>query len=446
MKYTTTNKALHKSKFNFLVPLGKEYYILYNTFSCAIAIIDNELKECLDKEDFSKIPPATLNYLIKQEFIVPSDLDEIKRYLCHFHRSIYDTRNLDYTIILTYDCNFACIYCYERLRNIISPEYMDIETAERTASYIEKQAKKFEAKNITITLYGGEPLLNIKVGLKILNRIKSFCEKNDIKLRLKLITNGSLMSREIVEELLNYNLNYIQITIDGTKEVHDKRRPFKSKKGSFNTIIKNLLDTVDISPPGSILIRFTLDKMTYKNFPNFIDYLLSLGLKDKVKLGIGYLTGIPDGSPCAKWVLEEEDLARKMFELWKIAMEKGFRYYGKVSHNICAAKAISSEIIDPKGDVYKCWGLINNEKFCVRNINEDDYRPIFYEYIERELPQKCKKCNLLPYCSGGCFEQAYIKTGNPFNITCVNAYRLKVELKLYVMERYRDVLKERGLL
>ncbi len=48
-----------------------------------------------------------------------------------------------------------------------------------------------------------------------------------------LITNGTLLTEGIFNELMRYNLQSIQVTIDGPPEIHNKRRPMKGGGPSF---------------------------------------------------------------------------------------------------------------------------------------------------------------------------------------------------------------------
>ena len=55
-----------------------------------------------------------------------------------------------------------------------------------------------------------------------------------------MVTNGVLLTRKVVEQLLPLGFVQAQITIDGNQETHDASRPFQSGKGTYSTIMKNL--------------------------------------------------------------------------------------------------------------------------------------------------------------------------------------------------------------
>jgi len=437
-----------KSQFLFLIPLTDRYYVLYNTLNSAVALIDEEVKECLEKDTYSKIPSDILKCLEEEEFLIPEDLDEIKYYQFLVNKAIYSTDILSFVILTTYDCNFSCIYCYEKAGGMIAPINMDIETAQKVTAYIKRRIEITNPDILSIALYGGEPLLNIDPGLLILDNMKRFSLQNGIELKCGLITNGSLMTKEKIVKLLECNLTSIQVTIDGTEEVHNNRRPFKDGKGSFSLIMKNVIDAIDIIPSKTIVIRSNIDRMNYNDYPLFLDYLASVGLKNKIKIGIGVPRGV--FPYCMRMQFSEKEIADRVFELWKIALKKGFEYHIEPSSTLCSAMQENSLLIDPVGDLYKCWGLVGKKTFVVGSIYEEKYKPIFYEFITRSplISQKCRLCNILPYCNGACLYEAYWKTGSPFNIICSEVFgkeALEKILKLYVMDRYKSLLKEKGL-
>jgi uncharacterized protein len=432
-----------KNLFSVFIPFVNNWWILYNTLNGAMALIDSEAKDLLEKNDFSNIPSDVLEYLKSQEFIVPFDMDEIKNYYYRLNYSIYRSDILSLVLLTTYDCNFSCIYCYERVNNLVAPVYMDNETAKNTAEYIKRKAQELRSREISVSLYGGEPLLNVTAGVTVLNEVKKFSDENNIELSLGIVTNGSLLTKEVANKVQKYNVRSIQITIDGTKEIHDRRRPFKDGKGTFNIIMKNLLDIIDLFPPNTIAIRTNIDIMNYDNFPSFLDYLEEAGLKHRIILSLGVPRGV--FPYCTRMQFDEKEIASRIFKLWKIAIKRGFEYHFEPGPIICSALQAHSFIIDPTGEIYKCWALVGKKEYSVGSIYEDKFKPTYYKFVARmtPLPIQCHGCSILPYCNGGCLYEAYYKTKNPFNIVCGEIFSrqsLEILCKLYVIDRYKELL------
>ncbi len=164
----------------------------------------------------------------KQKIFVESDEDEILQIKFLKYLARYNKEIINLTIAPTLDCNFNCEYCFEENR---IQEYMNDETENAIIEYINTIG---ENKDVRITWYGGEPLLDKK-------RIYSISRKVQEKHNLlsSIITNGYLLDKEFIDDLKNLNIISIQITIDGSEDTHNRRRPHKNGK-SYNVIMSNL--------------------------------------------------------------------------------------------------------------------------------------------------------------------------------------------------------------
>lgn len=74
-------------------------------------------------------------------------------------------------------------------------------------------------------------------GIDILSKLKEHCDNNNISFHSSVITNGTLLTEDIVCQLEKYNCIHMQLTLDGMKALNDNRRPYKTGAGSFDDII-----------------------------------------------------------------------------------------------------------------------------------------------------------------------------------------------------------------
>lgn len=140
--------------------------------------------------------------------------------------------NLDSFILgITEQCNLRCSYCcysgiYEnnRTHSNISFGKDDVPNLIR---FIDRYATKFP---INISFYGGEPILHYELLQYIILQSESHW-KNHVC--FYLATNGTLMSKERIDWLVRHNV-MIAISIDGTREFHDRYRTYSQKSGSFD--------------------------------------------------------------------------------------------------------------------------------------------------------------------------------------------------------------------
>lgn len=97
-------------------------------------------------------------------------------------------------IYLGNSCNFDCKYCdREFIKYDVGGQYIDKTQVDNIAHFFEKIFEDSELSINTITFHGGEPFLYIKRADEILDKIKPFLDKHN--LRVRFTTNASLIHR-----------------------------------------------------------------------------------------------------------------------------------------------------------------------------------------------------------------------------------------------------------
>ncbi len=126
-----------------------------------------------------------------------------------------------YSLELTYRCNLDCPYCYigeDRLKEeLTTDEWIDIINQIPFYSLI--------------TLVGGEVFLR--------NDFEQIFKRASEKTlgKVNVVTNGILLSEEMIDILIKHNLLLLSVSLDGVKEIHDINR---MQSGIFEKIISNL--------------------------------------------------------------------------------------------------------------------------------------------------------------------------------------------------------------
>jgi len=133
-------------------------------------------------------------------------------------------------IVATLRCNLHCVYCHASSCPQSFEGYdMDETTAKKTVDFIFQSP----AKNITIEIQGGEPLLNYDVIKYIVNYSKKLNEVHKKNLRLTVVTNFGMMDEEKLDYFEKENVD-ICTSLDGPKELHEKNRNL----GSYEPAVK----------------------------------------------------------------------------------------------------------------------------------------------------------------------------------------------------------------
>lgn len=381
--------------------------VIYNSLSGGILALNSEYSDkyslLVQNHDFDALDPDLKQNLEKGLMIISDNVDELELIKSHNNLQRFDEQNLGLTIAPTLECNFRCPYCYEQGRNYYS---MDDDIVEATIGYINEQAER--KKNLAITWYGGEPLLDVDTIEKITNGIKN---KNKLNYKAAIVTNGYLLTRKIAIKLKELCVNEVQITIDGPPEIHNKRRKLLSGNDTFFTIFKNMVSVCDLL---SITIRVNVDKENIGSVEEILEYLDKFDLKGKVGFYLAPVDNI-NGTCNSATCFNSREFSNEQINFLRGNYSKGYIFINipKYTPGICCAVSKNNIIIDPLGDIYKCWNEIGDINSKVGNIKEGIIlnrklcQWLNYNFLTEE---KCVKCKLLPICLGGC-PYRYIKTG-----------------------------------
>ena len=257
-----------KSKYNFIYKRGKDENVIYNTFSKALVVLSDDEKERFDSNELTS--DEIINELLENRILIENTFSETD-FLKYFHyKTKFAGDTLFLTIAPTMDCNFACPYCYENRRK----GKMSKEVQDALIKYVEETVTS-GVTNIDISWYGGEPLLCVDIVESLSKRLTKVANDNKCNLKMHMVTNGYLLNSEIVELLDEIGITKLQITIDGLKEHHDKSRPLRDGRGTYDKIIENL--SLFEESPIAVVIRMNVDNNNFVDFARLKE-ILSIGI------------------------------------------------------------------------------------------------------------------------------------------------------------------------
>ena len=122
-----------------------------------------------------------------------------------------------------------------------------------------------------LTFFGGEPLLNMPVLYYLAERLHARLRRRAASsCSINIITNGLLLTREMVERLNPLGLNGIKITLDGDRDAHNQSRPLRGGQGTFDRIIANTRAVADLT---SIASAATSRWTPPTRYPALLDFL-----------------------------------------------------------------------------------------------------------------------------------------------------------------------------
>lgn len=407
---------MKKSKYNRIINLEDGKVLAFNSVTCALAEVDEDFLHVLNNIDTISLTVGDekKNTLIKDmmegNFIVHNNLDEVKLIKYRNYSGKFSKSGLGIVLAPTLACNFACPYCYE------SPEpgMMSDEIQNCIIDVVEKSAKRKE--DVSITWYGGEPLLAVKIIKNFSKKVIEICDRENVSYGAYIVTNGYLLNNENIQIMKEARITGAQVTIDGPPNIHNMRRKLRnSDEPTFDRILDNVKNLMEAGITN-IAIRINIDKTNVEQVEELLNILEKKDLKDVI-INLGHVTAYTDAcSDILESCLNVEEYSEYDNMYQRILHKRGytisgyFPYYPSIKSNYCCADHIDSFVIDPKGYMYKCWNDVGNIEKSVGNImdKEDEVddemfaRNIEYIMWSPFEHEDCVNCDILPICMGGC--------------------------------------------
>ena len=277
---------MQPSMFNVRVPLDTAGapgdVFLMNTFTDAQLVVSRDVAELLDRLNDASAPAAVpapdsterqaLDTLAEQGFVVPSLADERRRLEAFFEEVREGRDELRVTVLTTLQCNFACDYCIQGDHGDYnkSAAKMSLDTAADLVKWAEGRLDEVRPSRFVLTLFGGEPLLNLPVCYFLAEQLWKATEARGIEMLVNVITNGLLLTEEVVDRLTPWGLNGVKVTLDGDRETHNHMRPLRGGQGTFDRIIANVRA---VAPKVRISIGGNFDAESVDSYPALLDFL-----------------------------------------------------------------------------------------------------------------------------------------------------------------------------
>lgn len=326
------------------------------------------------------------------------------------------------TVVLNLDCNLACPYCYED--SFRGKNYMSADTARLLVETI--RCERIEkGQPVKLTFYGGEPLLSLDLIRAISVPLREAAQANGVSFSFSLVTNGTLLNRACAEELVALGLVGAKITLDGPAELHNVSRPFVSGNGSYEAIMRNVLDVYDIVP---LQLGGNFTQHNYREFPRMLDDLLERGI-DPAKAGIvqfapvipksgeQVVTDFNTGCTCSyePWLMEASVWLREE------TLKRGFPA-PKPKLSVCMVELEHDLVIGIDGSYYKCPAFMAYPELRIGSLSEGiaDYRQSHNMDVWKT--EECLECAYLPICFGGCRQLTLLRTGKMDEVDCRREY------------------------
>jgi uncharacterized protein len=409
-------------------------------------------------EKFKERFVSLLTAICQAHIIVPVEYDELG-YLEKVKKIAFVGPKIRVLVLhLTDYCNLRCRYCF--IEGNIPQDY---KRQDMTGEVIEKAINKFGQviagqtfpKSPSVVLYGGEPLVNweiLKHGLEYLRQSQKTGQLPSMIDKI-LITNGTLITKEIAEDLKRYEV-MVSVSIDGPKDIHNLNRVYRNGDGSFEKTLAGfrILQEAGIRPT----ISCVLSKESLEYALNTIRWLLDeLGIK---ALGFNHVSIVPNVSVYDP--VYEANFGETLIGVQEVIQDSYPDVYERrMNHKINAfldRRILKADCtgcgeqmsVSPDGQVGICQGYMGSRKTFAGSVFDAEYDPsmdsVFIEWSQRSPLNmvQCYQCPALATCGGGCPRNADYINGSIWKVDSAFCHFAKKAQEWMIWKKYEVEQRE----
>ncbi len=314
---------------------------------------------------------------------------------------------------LTDRCNLRCAYCY--LPHV--SEDMSAETGRAAVDATFRSALAHGYKQVKLKYAGGEPLLRSPLIVELHQYAQQLAEDNDLELDGVVLSNGTLLTAEIITNLQSHNLR-LMISLDGMDDWHDTQRPYAGGRGTF----KDVAEAVELALDYVLVphISITVSGRNAEGMPEIIAWVLERDLP----FSINFYRQNDLSARYEDLKLEEEKIIAGMMAAFDV-IENNLPEYSllasltdranlSVPHMKTCSVGQDYLVFDQNGRVAKCQMNMNEP---VADVYAEDPLQLIradqlgVQNISVDEKEGCRDCQWKYWCAGGCPLETYRATG-----------------------------------
>lgn len=426
-------------------PDGRSTLLLHGMFG-TIDKVDRNVADFLRsgeideaKLEKSGISIETLKLLAARGYLTNlSAEEEHQTFVDHataLHRQALRRSLPSFALIPSYRCNLRCFYCFQSHelhedQRLISHQMVELAFA-AVAKFIAKNyGDSLPPGSILFKLWGGEPLL--ARNRPVIEHIVRKCKENGYI--LKAITNGTQLYAYL-DLLAPDAISHVQITLDGPREIHDRRRTDASSTPTFDTIAGNITEA--LRRGIEVDLRINVDKTNleslpalnsyisnqrWNEFPNFSAHMSRISPSEQLRG-----TALVDRARILKTIEERKDtcsLIRGPNSSIETAVETYFRT-GMIPLKTTAycSASLGYFILDLFGDIYACENEAGQRDKRIGSFGSGEFElndKLKVDWLQRSVANvpQCSRCPAALLCGGGCAFNARLASGTYFSAYC----------------------------
>lgn len=359
-------------------------------------------------------------------------------------------------LFITQECNLRCYYCFVRAKGEMREKHMSMETACAAVNLL--FAESGQERDLSISFYGGEPLLRLDLLRELVPWIQSRGRELNKNVSFTLTTNGVLLTDEALAFLRDNHIA-AAISLDGDRETHDHNRVFADGGGSFQQVFSGWKKLREQDKKTGVV---AVSRDFSRPLAEVGQFLLEAGvgsiiINPALNSAGEFIMELPEGSgedavelfgqeleAMAAAFLESGALSGEVMPLAFLGIIKWLETKEKPPAGCGAAsKRIA---VDADGNILPCDAFLGEKDFYMGHVvTGPDFRlrEVFnvQPLLERET---CRTCWGRNFCNGGCPGFSFKRHGDlntPVEQQC-RLLKAQFEIAMAVYSQLKKIRKE----
>lgn len=284
------------------------------------------------------------------------------------------------TVLTSTHCNLGCGYCFQNTAQDtsggtrpprIARTRLTSDTITGILRFTERQMAAVGLERLRILLFGGEPLLNPRGCVELLERAADLAPTS-----AWMISNATLLTPSLARRLAGLGLTSVQVTFDGDRADHDRIRVARADGGgTFDRIVRNIVRASEVSPLRWTL-RVNVSQETFHGVDALIDRLARALDPGRCTL---YFARVGDvGVGYANSLLHTGELPAAFVRWQRRALDLGFAVSRPGARKACVTCGHTDgrygAVVSADGTLASCWETAGKPDWQVGTVT-DGYLP-----------------------------------------------------------------------
>jgi uncharacterized protein len=320
-------------------------------------------------------------------------------------------------------CNLGCTYCYAEGGSFGGPgQSMEWDVAE--ASVRRLFADAVPGERVTLAFLGGEPLANRPLIRRATELAAGIAVQRSVPISFSITTNGTLLTADDGDFFERYGFA-VTVSLDGVGANHDRLRPAKGGRGSYERIIANVRPLLAHQRRMQVSARVTVTPANL-GLRATLDHFIALGFHS---VGFSPMLSAPTGRgemqvPDLDVLLDEMIACGHEFEQRVVAGDAypfanimtALQEIHRGTHRPYPCGAGAGYFgVSASGGLFTCHRFVGDDRASIGHVGQgvDQHRQqrwLAERMVDRQEP--CRSCWARYLCGGGCHYEV-IHRGRP---------------------------------